>query len=50
MRATLSGSFTGSKMKTMFNLMNEAADNFVQYFLDKNEDLIELEMKDTYTR
>lgn len=50
MRATLSGSFTSSKMKTMFALMDEAADNFVQYFLDKKEDLIELEMKDTYTR
>ncbi|KAF7286475.1 hypothetical protein GWI33_005114 [Rhynchophorus ferrugineus] len=50
MRSTLSGSFSSSKMKIMFNLMNEAADNFVQYFVNKNEDLIELEMKDTYTR
>nr|QTM97431.1 Cytochrome P450 [Sitophilus oryzae] len=50
MRATLSGSFTSSKMKSMFVLMNEAADKFVQFFLDKKEDLIELEMKECYAR
>nr|WDY85985.1 cytochrome P450 9Z213 [Pagiophloeus tsushimanus] len=50
MRATLSGSFTSSKMKNMFHLMNEAAENFVQYFLDKKQDVLQIEMKDTYTR
>nr|UUB32703.1 cytochrome P450 CYP9Z52 [Dendroctonus valens] len=50
MRATLSGSFTSSKMKNMFHLMNGAAENFVNFFLSKNEKLIEVEMKDTFTR
>ncbi|CAG9769801.1 unnamed protein product [Ceutorhynchus assimilis] len=50
MRATVSGTFTSSKMKILFNLMNEAAEGFVNYFLDQNEDSLEVEMKDTYTR
>ncbi|KAH0999930.1 hypothetical protein HUJ04_008166 [Dendroctonus ponderosae] len=50
MRATLSGSFTSSKMKNMFHLMNGAAENFVNFFLSKNEELIEVEMKNTFTR
>ncbi|KAL1509571.1 hypothetical protein ABEB36_004284 [Hypothenemus hampei] len=50
MRATLSGSFTSSKMKHMFEVINEAAQNFSTYFMKKEENLIELEMKDTFTR
>ncbi|XP_066257284.1 cytochrome P450 9e2-like [Euwallacea similis] len=50
MRATLSGSFTSSKMKNMFHLMNEAAENFVNHFIDKKEDLVEIELKDAFTR
>ncbi|XP_066257290.1 cytochrome P450 9e2-like [Euwallacea similis] len=50
MRSTLSGAFTSSKMKHMFETINEAASNFVQYFIDKDEDLFEIELKDTFTR
>ncbi|KAH0999927.1 hypothetical protein HUJ04_008163 [Dendroctonus ponderosae] len=50
MRATLSGSFSSSKIKNLFNLMNGAAENFVTFFLNKNEKLIVLEMRDTFSR
>ncbi|KAH1027134.1 hypothetical protein HUJ05_000702 [Dendroctonus ponderosae] len=50
MRATLSGSFSSSKIKNLFNLMNGAAENFVTFFLNKNEKLIEVEMRDTFSR
>lgn len=50
MRATLSGTFTSSKMKHMFDTINDAAENFVQFFLNKNDDLIEIEMKDVFSR
>ncbi|XP_066257289.1 probable cytochrome P450 9f2 [Euwallacea similis] len=50
MRATLSGSFTGSKMKNMFLYMNETAENFVSHFNDKKGDLVEIEFKDAFTR
>nr|WIT94152.1 cytochrome P450 monooxygenase CYP9Z216 [Euwallacea interjectus] len=50
MRATLSGSFTSSKMKNMFHLMNEAAENFVNHFIDRKEDVVEVELKDSFTR
>ncbi|KAL1509576.1 hypothetical protein ABEB36_004288 [Hypothenemus hampei] len=50
MRATLSGSFTSSKMKHMFEVINEAAQNFSTHFMKKKENIIELEMKDAFTR
>lgn len=50
MRATLSGSFTSSKMKNMFHLMNETAEDFVNYFIAKEQDLIEIELKDNFTK
>uniref|UniRef100_A0AAR5PXI1 Cytochrome P450 n=1 Tax=Dendroctonus ponderosae TaxID=77166 RepID=A0AAR5PXI1_DENPD len=50
MRATLSGSFSSSKIKRMFHVMNGAAENFVIFFLNKNETLIEVEMRDTFSR
>ncbi|KAL1509791.1 hypothetical protein ABEB36_004473 [Hypothenemus hampei] len=50
MRATLSGSFTSSKMKHMFEVINEVAQNFSKHFMKKEENIIELEMKDTFTR
>ncbi|KAF7286477.1 cytochrome P450 9e2-like [Rhynchophorus ferrugineus] len=50
MRATLTGSFTSSKMKAMFSLMDAAADTFVKYYWDKGDEKMELELKDTYTR
>ena len=52
MRATLSPSFTSSKMKMMFTLIDECADNFSSYFQDKakSTDRIEVDMKDIFTR
>ncbi|CAG9762960.1 unnamed protein product [Ceutorhynchus assimilis] len=50
MRATLSGTFTSSKMKHMFGNINEAAQNFVEHFVKKNQQMFEIEMKDTFTR
>ncbi|KAF5291527.1 hypothetical protein FQR65_LT01840 [Abscondita terminalis] len=50
MRATLSPSFTGSKMKMMFSLILECAEEFTQHFLKQNNQLIEVEMKDIFTR
>ena len=50
MRSTLSPAFTSSKMKYMFTLISQSGEQFVKYFLKKNEDLIIVEMKDTFTR
>jgi len=50
MRATISGTFTSSKMKHMFDTINDVAEMFVQYFSDKKEGLIEVEMKDVFSR
>lgn len=50
MRVTLSPTFTSSKIKSIYNLMLETSENFVKYFLEKDEDVVEFEMKDTYSR
>ncbi|KAK5641866.1 hypothetical protein RI129_010413 [Pyrocoelia pectoralis] len=50
MRATLTPSFTSSKMKTMFLLFSECAQQFVEYFEKKKENVITVEMKDIFTR
>ncbi|RZC39210.1 uncharacterized protein BDFB_009483, partial [Asbolus verrucosus] len=50
MRATLSPAFTGSKMKYMFPLISQSGERFVDHFLKKNEDIVTVEMKDTFTR
>nr|CAI5847744.1 unnamed protein product [Callosobruchus analis] len=50
MRPILSPSFTSSKMRAMFVLMSDCAKRFVKFFADKNEKIIELEMKDSFTR
>ncbi|KAF2897107.1 hypothetical protein ILUMI_09067 [Ignelater luminosus] len=50
MRTTLSPSFTSSKMKMMFGLMCECAQQFVDHFLKKGEETITLEMKETFSR
>lgn len=51
MRATLSPSFTGSKMRTMFLLLSECCQQFVTY-LENNESGCrdETDMKDVFTR
>lgn len=50
MRATLSPSFTSSKMKFMFGLIDECAKEFVDYFKNKKSKVLELEMRDTLRR
>lgn len=51
MRSTLSPAFTSSKMKYMFCLISESAKQFTEHFLEKyKEDVITVEMKDTFTR
>ncbi|XP_017777880.1 PREDICTED: cytochrome P450 9e2-like [Nicrophorus vespilloides] len=50
MRTTLSPSFTSSKMKLMFNLITNCAEEFVLYFKEHEEDVITVEMKDIFTR
>ncbi|KAG5895433.1 hypothetical protein JTB14_037592 [Gonioctena quinquepunctata] len=50
MRPILSPSFTSSKMRSMFVLISDCAENFVQHFLKQDQDCIEMEMKDTFTR
>lgn len=49
MRATLSPAFTSSKMRAMFLLMEECADQFIEYFKKQNG-VISVELKDTFTR
>ncbi|KAJ3645291.1 hypothetical protein Zmor_022957 [Zophobas morio] len=50
MRTTLSPAFTSSKIKYMFTLISQSGEQFVQYFLKKEESLITIEMKDSFTR
>ncbi|KAJ3645735.1 hypothetical protein Zmor_023371 [Zophobas morio] len=50
MRCTLSPSFTSRKMKYMFSLMSLNANQFVNYFLQKDKVVIEVEMKDVISR
>ncbi|XP_074040218.1 cytochrome P450 9e2 isoform X2 [Leptinotarsa decemlineata] len=49
MRPILSPSFTSSKMRAMFFLMRDAAENFANHFLKQDEDVVVIEMKDTFT-
>ncbi|CAH1099422.1 unnamed protein product [Psylliodes chrysocephalus] len=50
MRPILSPSFTSSKMRSMFVLISECAQNFSHYYLKKDEQIIEVELKDSFTR
>ncbi|KAF5271173.1 hypothetical protein FQR65_LT17688 [Abscondita terminalis] len=50
MRSTLSPSFTSSKMKMMFTLVSECAEDVTNYFLKQTGDVQEVEMKDVFTR
>ncbi|XP_031624495.1 probable cytochrome P450 9f2 [Contarinia nasturtii] len=52
MRATLSPAFTGSKMRQMFELVSECADDIVKHFMNRidNDERINLEMKDFFSR
>ncbi|KAF5271170.1 hypothetical protein FQR65_LT17685 [Abscondita terminalis] len=50
MRAALSPSFTSSKMKMMFSLMSDCAEELTQHFRKLNQKLAEVEIKDIFTR
>ncbi|KAF5306929.1 hypothetical protein FQA39_LY00159 [Lamprigera yunnana] len=49
-RATLSPSFTSSKMKMMFVLVSECAQRVSEYFEKQKEDLLQLEVKNAFSR
>ncbi|KAB0793102.1 hypothetical protein PPYR_12722 [Photinus pyralis] len=49
LRCALSPAFTSSKLKAMFALMQECAQQFVEYF-ENQTGVITLEMKDAFTR
>lgn len=52
MRATMSPAFTGSKMRQMFELVTECADEMAKYFvrLSASGEQIDMEMKDLFSR
>ncbi|KAG5888983.1 hypothetical protein JTB14_026054 [Gonioctena quinquepunctata] len=50
MRSILSPAFTSRKMKFMFGLIAECAEDFVSFFLETDQDVIEVELKDTFNR
>ncbi|KAK5643741.1 hypothetical protein RI129_007586 [Pyrocoelia pectoralis] len=50
LRATLSPSFTSSKMKAMFSLMKECSSQFVLYFQSQSDEIVEVELKDSFAR
>lgn len=50
MRATLSPTFTSSKMRAMFKLMEQTAQQYVNFYLEQKKNTIELEVKDSLTR
>ncbi|CAH1987058.1 unnamed protein product [Acanthoscelides obtectus] len=50
MRPILSPSFTSSKMRAMFLLMSDCAERFSEFFVKKDDDIVEMEMKDSFTR
>ncbi|KAL1495020.1 hypothetical protein ABEB36_010509 [Hypothenemus hampei] len=50
MRNLLSASFTSSKMKLMYTFMAEEAEKFVNFFNKQDEEIIEVDLKDVFTR
>ncbi|XP_065167282.1 cytochrome P450 9e2-like [Atheta coriaria] len=50
MRATLSPTFTSSKMRSMFLLMEKSAKQFVDFYLNKNQKVIDVELKESFSR
>ncbi|KAF2887568.1 hypothetical protein ILUMI_18605, partial [Ignelater luminosus] len=49
MRATLSPSFTGNKLRIMFGLMKDCTKQLINYF-QKQDGMVTVEMKDTFRR
>lgn len=53
MRSTLSPAFTSSKMRAMYTLITECAEQFTNYFLNEAQTehgVVTVEMKDIFTR
>lgn len=50
MRTTLSPSFTSSKMKFLFGLINKTAENFVDHFKQFNQEEMEIELKTIFLK
>lgn len=50
MRATLSPSFTSSKMRGMFRLFEECTEQFIEHLKEKDSSRIDIELKDVLTR
>ncbi|KAL3273895.1 hypothetical protein HHI36_015319 [Cryptolaemus montrouzieri] len=50
MRAILSPTFTGSKLRKMFVLLNLCATNMVDFLKKNPEEFVEIELKDMFTR
>lgn len=50
MRATLSPTFTSSKMRSMYALMEKSAQQYVNFYLEQKKDSLDIELKDSFTR
>jgi len=50
LKTALSPSFTSSKMKGMFQLINDISMNLSDYYINQNKNLIEIEMRDVSSR
>lgn len=52
MRSTISPAFTGSKMRTMFVLMREIAEEFVNHYTEQctTEDTLTIDVKESFKR
>lgn len=50
MRALLSGAFTSSKMRIIYDLIADEAEKFVTHFENKDGEIQELEMKDVLSK
>nr|AFI45044.1 cytochrome P450 CYP9AP1 [Dendroctonus ponderosae] len=48
MKLLLSGAFTSSKMRFLYQIISETSEDFVKHFLDKPEALIEVDLKEAF--
>nr|UUB32699.1 cytochrome P450 CYP9AP1 [Dendroctonus valens] len=48
MKMLLSGAFTSSKMRFLYETISETSEDFVKHFLDKPEALIEVDLKEAF--
>lgn len=49
-RQTLTPTFTSSKVKGIYKLILNTTESFIKYFEEKNDDVIEVEFKDVFSR